>query len=365
MHKIARYLTFSSKILFCNFLSFSNKISYLFFVSAHNFEKQLNRLNLLTKVDPLIFDSTFQSFSDHKNALNEFRKIELVNYESFFGLTGILERFTQKLRDGLSVSKIKSEITSFPSGGEHAYFHIFYRFALPVKNAINVVLVTHVDSRMKIRQLSWLARQNVSFVCLSAQTANLLKYSLKDRLGQSSSKISYIDFPPFHEGPSRKLHVGFFSNIYRDGRKREFLILDSFRELNPRDFEISLMGAGLETLFNELTSLGFRTILVDHFDFEFYSEQLSHLDLVLYSGLDEGAVSVLDAIKAGVPVLITPVGFHLDFINVDSVTFFSSQAELTDALKRHASIYAGLRSSVEFRDFQNYSNSLLSFFSEL
>ena len=363
--KFARAPIFALKVLSSKNLTFRNKYLYFYFIFINWVEVFLVRIHLVRRFDMSNFTSSLEGFKRELVSVRNISEIEIVNYEAFFSIQGVLNKFVFGISEFLEIECPLVKISPFPSGKSRNVFHVFFRFALPLSNVKNVALITHIDSRAKLRQIDWLATEGFSFICFSAQTADYLRSHFGSDTVLMNFSIEYFDLPSFYTGPIRKLNIGYFTNIYKDGRKRQDLFLESLRDLNPRDIKLSLMGSGLDDLVTAIKKLDFELSYIDHFDTDFYSSQLSVLDLLVYTGLDEGAISVLDAARAGVPLLITPVGFHLDFVGLDSVSFFSTQIELRDKIMEHVSRYSALRKTIEVRNFEEYSNSLLNFFGNL
>ena len=111
--------------------------------------------------------------------------------------------------------------------------------------------------------------------------------------------------------------------------------------------------------------MGFEVKFCESFNSKFYNRELSQLDLLIYTGLDEGAVSILDALASGVPVLVTPVGFHLDFIGYEFLSYFSTVEELTQELSNNARRFALPRNLMRTRNFQIYTENLLECISKI
>ena len=133
------------------------------------------------------------------------------------------------------------------------------------------------------------------------------------------------------EGVRKRIRLAYVSNSYPDGRKRENVLVDGLQELDTSWCEIDLMGNGLEDVYMSISKLGFEVRLHRQFDFEIYSELLRYSDYFLYLGLDEGAISILDACAAGVEVIVTDQGFHRELF-CERTHFVTSRNDLATFL---------------------------------
>ena len=327
-----------------------------------SFENFLMSSHLLKKP---IFNSSGSDFIaqpavPEKNKISE-NGIEILNYESGFGKKGILTKICIGLQQSFTLIDIPNTVSQLPSNNFELKYHVYFRFCIPVKNARNFTLVTHIDSRMKMKQIARLVRQGVHLVCISQETKYFIYNYCKVR-SIKNVNISVIDLSPEITSVRRKYHIGFFSNIYPDGRKQEFILFDLFKNLNTEDVDFYFMGNGLEMLIKTGKNAGFGIEYKDNFDEEYYKNCLTKLDLVVYTGLDEGAVSILDAISAGVPVAITPTGFHLDFPKSEYISFFNNSLELVAIINANAVKFSTVRSLLTVKSNKDVALQLLEIF---
>jgi hypothetical protein len=285
-------------------------------------------------------------------------RITVISNETFFGKQGVLTRmkndFVSELQ-GLNLnvsSDFKKESPPF-------WLHqIYFRFAIPSKAAISSVLVTHIDSRLKLTYCKWLKVRGCVLICLSKQTAQILATACS-----SSDGIVWVNPESLTSDVKRKVRLIYFSNSYMDGRKREQMFLSVLNSLDPSWLQLSLMGSKLEGLYNEIIEMGIEVDYRGNFDSEFSRSALSTGDFLLYFGMDEGAMSVLDAMSAGVPVLTSSTGFHLD-LDSKLVKLCSNLQDYVDELSEAISKRKHLVSSLPTKDSHDYVSKVLNVLSE-
>jgi hypothetical protein len=120
------------------------------------------------------------------------------------------------------------------------------------------------------------------------------------------------------------------------------------------------MGQGLDDFCKELNHKGFEFNVMREFNSEFYSNALSQIDVTIYAGLDEGAISILDSIAAGIPVILSRTGFHLDIPFNPNIEFFDTPYELGALLLEKSQRYSSLRSSLRVNTNSDYAKETLS-----
>jgi len=339
----------------CKKFGFRHRFVWLFFFLIQSIESALISRKLLPPV-------RFASGSKYPEYLHGppaskrtgLSGIEVVNYEAGFNRKGILTKIAQGLSSSLTSIAIPNTLSSLPLGVYPDIYHIYFRFCLPVRGLRNFTMVTHIDSRMKMMQIRWLIKQNVHLICLSNETKDFIITSLK-QIKFDESLISVIFPSPEISEVTRKLHIGFFSSVYRDGRKREYIIADLLNGLQPGEVDFCLMGSGLEELNALGIDKGFDIVYASSFDKGFYQDNMKYMDLVIYTGMDEGAISVLDALSAGVPVAITKTGFHLDLPENAAIHFYENSSELIAIIAAMNVKFTTLRSLLKVKNMADYT----------
>jgi hypothetical protein len=185
--------------------------------------------------------------------------------------------------------------------------HIAYVNYEGGNRGLNTLMVTHVDSVGKVRMLRRQLETADLAICMSANTAADLRGA-----GLPREKICFVN--PGHDGVivPRRLRVGITTRLYEDGRKKEQAFERALSKIPRDDFHFIIMGAGWESVVEEMQRLDFSVELYPEFDLENYRKLIPTLDFFVYFGHDEGSMGYVDAIAAGVATIVTPQGFHLD-----------------------------------------------------
>ena len=177
-------------------------------------------------------------------------------------------------------------------------------------------MVTHIDDVLKIRHLKNLLEKNFvdKLVCMSKST---VEHLVKNGLPRES--LTYV-LPAVDDLPPKKqIRIGLSGRIYKDGRKNELWLRNLAKGMTLENFEFHIFGSGWDEVTNWLISS--KAKVKTYAETSNYStdhalilENLPHLDYWMYLGFDEGSMGSLDAALAGVPLIVTPQGFHLDLV---------------------------------------------------
>ena len=225
----------------------------------------------------------------------------------------ILEKFALRTSQCLTELGHKSTIAGNPQLSADVNHFLSYNFVLnPPKNS--TVLITHIDDQSKLRHIRDLSlNPNIqSMICLSRYTRDFLVSH-----GISQDKVSYV-LPAVDAIPKlRVLRIGLSSYIYKDGRKNEAWIKRIANSITLENFEFHIFGSGWESTIQALEQAGAKVLITkatEDFlgDHKHIIESLPNLDYWMYLGFDEGSIGCLEASLAGVPLITTPQGFHLD-----------------------------------------------------
>ena len=337
---------------------------WFLFLLGEELENFLYKFNLLSRPNWQLGETTVSEHvpiqkEDYINFDNEL-SLENVNYEKGFGKSGVLSKIVANTEKALLKKNFKVTQSSRPTGQADFVLHVFFRYCMPVGNSCNIALVTHIDSYFKMRRINWLISRNVNLICFSNETKNFILRHC-DSANVSNDNIEVIFPSPANLNHLRKLKIGFFSNAYRDGRKREFVFDQLLDLLRPEDVVFYTMGEGLEPLVSRLLKAQFSVLHSPKFDSNFYENSLASIDLLIYTGLDEGAMSVVDALYAGVPVVATRVGFHLDIQKHDQLNFFDDVSELAQILNTKAAVHRELSQILPIKNYDEYGSKLCDF----
>lgn len=188
-------------------------------------------------------------------------------------------------------------------------------------------MVAHISRAELLDSIVNATKKDAVAICMSRETRDMLIAS-----GAKRNRICYVN--PAQDGQitPKKITLGFTHRVYSDNRKRESMILDICKEIDPNVFRFEIMGAGWESIISEMEKMGFEVKYFSEFDKEEYNKLMLRLDYYCYFGFDEGSMGYLDAVAAGVGTIVTPQGYHLD--TECEITYpVSTINEIVDALQ--------------------------------
>jgi len=250
--------------------------------------------------------------------------------------------------------------------GEDVVFNSRFLTALSDERArVNSLFITHVDDCSKERELRTSFRRFNSFVCLSPQDADFVIAMKGDRGG-----VVGIELPP-RELRVRPIRLAMFSARYDDGRKNEQWIVDYFRHKTTEQrgaFVFCFLGWGWESFCATLAGMEmnyevYRYSRYAPGEYQLYQEALITADALIYLGFDGGAMSVYDAINAGVDILASNVSFHRGL--GESVALFNDRDEFYRELDRLQARHAGRAAALQHRSIVAYTDRLVTHWNSL
>ena len=232
-------------------------------------------------------------------------RVRLVCYEDLD--LWILGKFARKLNEELRALSIDSDIAKVPDPDADINHHIIYWYYDGVKSSIDTVMITHIDTFDKLKQLKGQLEATEMGICMSRQTMDQLSAS-----GVPRDRLCFIN--PAHDNliRPRKIVVGITSKVHADGRKRENSLIEIARHIRPDQFMFKIMGSGWDAIVETLREMGFSVEYHDRFDYDSYVSLVPTFDYYLYLSFDEGSMGFIDALAAGVKTIVTPQGYHLD-----------------------------------------------------
>lgn len=224
----------------------------------------------------------------------------------------ILGKFARKLQEELTSLGQEADIAETEDTSADINHYIYYGALtnfFEKSQTVRTTMITHVNCARLRDQVQFQAQHNTTGICMSSDTLDKLS-----SWGIPRNRICYVNPAQDGEIRPRKTVLGITNRCYRerDYRKRDDMVLDICRELDPLYFKFRIMGAGWEEIICQLRELGFEIDYYDDFDREIYKELMPGLDYWLYFGVDEGAMGYLDALAAGIKTITTPQGYHLD-----------------------------------------------------
>ncbi len=199
---------------------------------------------------------------------------------------------------------------------------MIFHYAKLQPGSLNTMFVTHLDDQLKVDRVKQHFRDGFdAAICMSSMTVSQLEQS-----GIESSKLTYV--LPAHDFAvrPRRIVVGITTNLYGDGRKREWMLEQLAEDMDMSLFEFRIFGSGWDGRLQKLERSG---AVLSCFPptqdavayYKCVCENVSSFDYYLYMGLDEGSLGTLDALAAGVPTIVTEQGFHLDLASVSPLGF--------------------------------------------
>jgi hypothetical protein len=226
----------------------------------------------------------------------------------------IIERLMREVAGELAERGVTTRIgPGADYRGEDVIFNSRFLIAMNDARArVNSLFITHVDDKYKELDLrSAFAKYN-SFVCLSPEDADYVTALKRSREG-----IIGIELPA-RDLRVRPIRLSMFSARYEDGRKNEQWIVDYFQDKTPEErgaFVFSFLGWGWESFCAALGKLemNYEIYRYSRFlpgEYELYKELIPRSDALIYLGFDGGAMSVYDALSAGVPVIASDTSYH-------------------------------------------------------
>lgn len=287
-------------------------------------------------------------------------RINIVNYEKGYGENWIFTSLAEKINSGFQKIGLNSIISSSRLENYDIYFHISYGQAVNLDHSkINIAYITHIDDLDKLVQVVNLAHSGAYCLCMSNDTAwRLNKYS-------KTNKFFSVLSPALIENPtfSDSLELLFSYRIYNDGRKH---VEDAIFILNYLAEKLSLnahfIGSGWEFILNHINMNKIK-VTFSNFDKSLYLESINKSDYLIYTGWDEGAISVLDALVYNKKVIATAQGYHLEYLDTTNLSLYASRDHLAIILNDIINIK--IKQNSHYQKLTSWSNYCQRIISEL
>lgn len=177
----------------------------------------------------------------------------------------------------------------------------------------SVLMATHITPNEKWESLAKeLLPDATHLTTMSEQTKIRL-----EGWGIPSDNISVAHVGIEEYWQPRPIVVGLAFRIYRDGRKREKILVELADKMDLSAFQFVFIGAGWETITAQLQERG---VMVTHHstvdavdDYRIHRDIVPYFDYWLYTtAWDEGPMGMLDALACGIQCILPPVGYCLD-----------------------------------------------------
>lgn len=271
----------------------------------------------------------------------------------------ILGKFAKNLVRHLGQMGVDADLSDTPDDNADINHHIIYLDYDGRSHGVDTLMITHIDTAGKLLQLKRQIETADLGICMSSSTVRQLHDA-----GFPSGKLCYI-LPGQNEllRPKKSV-IGVSTRVYQDGRKREHLLLKAAAVIDPTLFFFKIMGEGWDSIVAQLKKRGFQVDYFPAFDEGDYVELLESLDYYFYPGEDEGAMGVVDALAAGVPVVSTPQGYHLD-VPGGLPFLFRSESELLDIFRKISADRARLQGAVADWTWEDYARKHLQLWEHL
>ncbi|MDP3655583.1 MAG: hypothetical protein Q8R45_01275 [Brevundimonas sp.] len=246
-------------------------------------------------------------------------------------------------------------------GGQDVLFNARYLNSAPTSEArINSIFVTHIDDRIREAELRAAARKFNSLICLSPQDADFVAGLTKGR-----NNVAGINLPA-RSLTVRPLRIALFSACYEDGRKNESWLSDYIRS-RPEDYKESFVFCFLGLDWERFAlSLGEMDVSYEVHrysrdlpgEYGLYTHHLATMDRLIYAGFDGGAMSVYDALAAGVDVIASDISYHRGL--GDSVRLFRDRDGFYKELDALHAVQVGRKRALQERSISAYVDALLA-----
>ena len=174
-------------------------------------------------------------------------------------------------------------------------------------NTINTTMLTHVNDNFRYNKIRKISNFMNAGIAMSKDHANFIK---SKALGLK--KIFYVLPPNDNDLKLKKINLGFFTNLYSDGRKNQKFFIESVKKISPELIKLSIIGKGWKELVGELKAAGYEISYQRFFFRSRYISTLKDIDYLIYLGNDEGSMSFLDALQLGIKTIMIPQGFQKD-----------------------------------------------------
>lgn len=273
----------------------------------------------------------------------------------------IIERLTRDVVAELRTRGIDARIgTGGAYGGEDVIFNSRFLTALSDSRArVNSLFITHIDDRIKEMELRANTARFNSFVCMSPHDAEFIAALKGDARGVVGIEL------PARDLVVRPIRIAFFSAYYPDGRKNEQWIIDCFRGRTAEQraaFIFCFLGWGWESFCEKLASLdmNYEIYRYSRFfpgEYQLYKDALKSAEVLIYPGFDGGAMSVYDALSAGIDVLASDISYHRGL--GDSVSLFEDREQFDAHIDRLLRTYDARVCALSTRSIKAYVDRLL------
>lgn len=224
-------------------------------------------------------------------------RIHLVNYE--IGIKdGILSKYARQMGFILTDMGHAVSISNKPNPKAKVNHHINYLSYKKCPKTINTLMITHFTEGTKEKiEFAKKAMETADYgICFSQDVVDLL---------ESNGIKNLTVIPPATEIVRRPRMIAIMTDLYPDGRKREWMFEELVKVIDKKKFVFSIVGdGGWRPILEKLIKLGLQVQWQPVYNPQLGQTILNIADFLLYTGGENcQAQSVIDAIKAGVRVI--------------------------------------------------------------
>lgn len=162
-------------------------------------------------------------------------------------------------------------------------------------------MVTHINTEEKFSLLSEAMKTADKGICMSQQMIDELVEK-----GIPREKLAYV--LPAHDSDPLPIPIAILTNVYADGVKRERMLYELAKVIDPKRFIFRIMGKNWDV--SSLKEAGLIVEYYPGFDRKVQDDILLNSKYFLYFGLDQGSMALLDAMQAGVKTIAPLDGYH-------------------------------------------------------
>lgn len=252
--------------------------------------------------------------------------INLVNYEINYNRDAILSKYARMMERELLDLGHDVEISNKPKKADWNH-HINFMSYIP-SGGKDTTMITHLTGDKNTSE-----KRKIEVVRKQSKTAIgvCMNQGIMDKLVKAGIPKNRLRVAMHaHDGMQRRPRIiAICFNAYKDGRKREDMIIKMFKQLkNKKGYIFRIMGHGWQETLKPIEKK-IQAQIWEDFTGEGYTQILNTSDYLLYTG-DEDSLgqSVLDAKNAGLRTIAPPN----DDLDVDLP--FNNQQELNSIFNK-------------------------------
>ena len=231
-------------------------------------------------------------------------RVNIVNYEQNIGIDAILTKYAKNLKKELIDLGHEATITGQAKEADINH-HINFLSYRP-SGGKETTMITHLTGDKNHTEKH---KTDLVKVQLEVSHGICMNQEIKDKLvkdGCDPKKLSVV--LSAHDSLPRRPRVIFIAtNIYPDGRKREGMLAELLKTIDPEKFYFVIMGQGWKDTMEIIVENGILGEYYGSFNAKDYQHCLDTSDYMLYTGDEDSlAQSLIDAKQTGVRIIAPP-----------------------------------------------------------